>query len=187
MSAGGISPSASAGSTCGPTRTRPLASVRAGSRFIVPTNSATNGVAGRSYSVAGRSALLESSGAHDADAVGHRQRFFLVVRHEHRRDAELELDAPDLVAQLLAHLRVERRQRLVQQQHARPHRERAGERNALLLAAGQLVRVLLRVLAEPDQVEQLRRRASRRSRPDCPRMRSPNATLSVADIVGNRL
>ena len=44
--AAGSSPSA--GQHCEPTRTRPSASVAPASRFIVPTNSATNGVAGRS-------------------------------------------------------------------------------------------------------------------------------------------
>ena len=39
---------------------------------------------------------------------------------------------------LLAQLEVERRQRLVEQQHLRPVRQRAGERHALLLAAREL-------------------------------------------------
>ena len=43
-------------------------------------------------------------------------------------------------AQFLAHLRVERAKRLVQQQHLRLHGERAGQRDALALAAGKLRR-----------------------------------------------
>ena len=44
----------------------------------------------------------------------------------------------DLVAQRHADLGVERGERLVEEQHLRPDRERAGERHALLLAAGEL-------------------------------------------------
>ena len=53
----------------------------------------------------------------------------------------------DLGAQLLAQLGVERSERLVEQQHARTHGERAGEGDALALAAGQLVDA---PLAEPS-------------------------------------
>ena len=57
--------------------------------------------------------------------------------------------------QLRADLRVQRAERLVQQQHARLDRERAGERHALALAAGELVRVAVLVAGEPDDAEQL--------------------------------
>ena len=92
---------------------------------------------------------------HDGDAVGDRERLLLVVRDVERRDAELELDAPDLLAQLHAHLRVERRERLVEQQHARLDRERARERDALLHAARELVRVAVAGVPEADELEQL--------------------------------
>ena len=58
------------------------------------------------------------------------------------------LQVLDLGAQFLAHLGVERRQRLVEQQHRRLGRERARERNALLLSAGQLMRIFLRLVAQ---------------------------------------
>ena len=77
------------------------------------------------------------------------------MRHVERRDPELELDAPDLLAQLDAHLRVERRERLVEQQHTRLDRERARERDALLHAARELVRVAVAGVAEADELEQL--------------------------------
>ena len=54
-----------------------------------------------------------------------------------------------------ADLGVERAERLVEQQHLRLDRERAGERHALALAAGELVRVALVVAGEPDDAEQL--------------------------------
>ena len=54
-----------------------------------------------------------------------------------------------------AHLGVEGRQRLVEQQHRRLDRQRAGQGDALLLAAGQLAGVAVGVLAEADQLEHL--------------------------------
>src|SRR5712691_1013707 len=77
------------------------------------------------------------------------------MRHVQRRDPELELDAPDLLAQLHAHLRVERRERLVEQQHARLDRERARQRDALLHAARELVRIAVARVTEADELEQL--------------------------------
>ena len=50
----------------------------------------------------------------------------------------LPLQREQLVAHLHAQLRVEVRQRLVEQQHLRLDREGARERDALLLAAGEL-------------------------------------------------
>ena len=50
------------------------------------------------------------------------------------------LDRAQLVLHLLAQLQVERAERLVEQQHARPVHERARERHALALAARELAR-----------------------------------------------
>ena len=72
-----------------------------------------------------------------------------------RRDPELELDPADLLAQRHAHLRVERGERLVEQQHARLDRERARQGDALLHAARELVRIALARVPEPDELEQL--------------------------------
>ena len=52
-------------------------------------------------------------------------------------------------------LRVERRRDLVEQHHVRLHHQRAGDRDPLLLAARELVRMLSRLLLEPDLGEQL--------------------------------
>ena len=76
---------------------------------------------------------------HHDDPVGDRQRLLLVVGDENGGDAELLLQRANVLAQARADLRVERRQRLVEQQDLRARRERAGERDALLLAAGKLV------------------------------------------------
>jgi hypothetical protein len=50
----------------------------------------------------------------------------------------LVVQPPQPAAQLLAHLGVERAERLVEQQHLRLDRERAGERDALPLPAREL-------------------------------------------------
>ncbi len=54
------------------------------------------------------------------------------------------LDGAQLGAHVLAQLEVERRQRLVEQHHLRLDRKRAGDRDALLLAAGELADRLVR-------------------------------------------
>ena len=59
------------------------------------------------------------------------------------------------VEHLADHFGIERRGRLVEQHGDRVHRERAGDRDALLLAAGQFGRVFARVLLQPDALEQL--------------------------------
>jgi hypothetical protein len=58
-------------------------------------------------------------------------------------------------AQLAAHLGVERAERLVEEQHLGLDRERAGERDALALAAGKLVRI---AVGEPVELHQLQQR-----------------------------
>ena len=58
-------------------------------------------------------------------------------------------------AQLLADARVERAERLVEQQHLRLDGERAGERHALPLAAGELRRVAVGEAVELHELEQL--------------------------------
>ncbi len=72
-------------------------------------------------------------------------------------DADVQLDPPDLVPQLRPDLGVERGERLVEQQHLRLDGERARERDALLLAAGNLVRVPVRLGVQLYQLEHLHR------------------------------
>ena len=61
---------------------------------------------------------------------------------------QLALQALQLEAHLLAQLRVEVGQRLVEQQQRRLHHQRAREREALLLAAGELGRLAVGQLVE---------------------------------------
>ena len=79
--------------------------------------------------------LLDAAVAHDDDRVAHRQRLFLVVGHVHERDPDLALEGLELELHLLAQLEVEGAERLVEEEHGGPVDERAGERDALLLAA----------------------------------------------------
>ena len=64
----------------------------------------------------------------------------LVVGHVEEGDAHLALDALELDLHGLANLRVEGAHRLVEQQDARLIHQRARQRDALLLSAGQLRR-----------------------------------------------
>ena len=77
---------------------------------------------------------------HHRDAVGHRQRFLLVVGDQDGGDAGLALEALDLDLHVEPQVLVERGERLVEQQHLGIDREAARERDALLLAAGELAR-----------------------------------------------
>ena len=58
------------------------------------------------------------------------------------------------VEHLADHLRVERRGRLVEEHQLRLDRERAGDRDPLLLAAGEVGRVGVGLLGDPDPLEQ---------------------------------
>ena len=88
-----------------------------------------------------RAHLLDLALVHHHDAVGHLQRLFLVVGDEDRGDVQLVVQPAQPAPQLLAHLGVERAERLVQQQHLRLDRQRARQRHALPLAAGELRRI----------------------------------------------
>ena len=103
----------------------------------------------------GRALLLDTALVHQHHAVGHGERFFLVVRDHHAGNAQLALQLADFAAQLGAHLGIERGQRLVQQQQTRAWRQCAGQRNALLLATRQLRRIALRLRTQTYQSQHL--------------------------------
>ncbi len=104
---------------------------------------------------------------------------------EHERDADVALDPLELELHRLAELEVEGGERLVEQQRARQVDQRPGERDALLLAAGELVRAAVGELAELDDVEHLHAPAVRASAAGTFFDRRPNATLSTIDMWGN--
>ena len=77
------------------------------------------------------------------------------MRDVDERDLDLVLDPLQLELHLLAQLEVERAEGLVEEEHARPVHERAGERDPLLLAAGELPRLAPLEPGEPDELERL--------------------------------
>ena len=87
--------------------------------------------------------LDQGAEIHDGDAVGdvldHRQ----VVADEEVGDAELALEVLQQVDHLGAHRHVERRHRLVADDELGAERQRAGDADALALAAGEFVRIAL--------------------------------------------
>src|SRR6266545_878097 len=85
-----------------------------------------------------RRPLLEDlAGVHEHHPVGGRPgEPHLVADHHHRHAGGRQV--PHDVQDLVDHLRVQRRGRLVEQQQLGVHRQRAGDRDPLLLAAGEL-------------------------------------------------
>src|SRR2546427_753424 len=99
--------------------------------------------------------LLDPAVPHHRDAVGDRERLLLIVGDVEGRDPEVLLDPADLAAKTEPDLRVERRERLVEQEDLRAAGERAGERDPLLLAARELVRVAALETTEARQRDHL--------------------------------
>ena len=77
--------------------------------------------------------LQHLSARHYGDPVRKGQRFFLIVCHEHKGNADRALQLSEFKLHLFAQLLVERAQRLIQQQDFRPQDQRAGKGDALAL------------------------------------------------------
>ena len=105
-----------------------------------------------------------------ADAIGERRGVLEVVGDEERRHPQLSQELVQLRAHGAARVRVERRQRLVEEEDVRLARERASKCDALALAAGELGHARARELDDSQPLEQLRHccvgrvRRTRRSR-----------------------
>ena len=97
-------------------------------------------VLGAVIDVAGRAGLADFALLHHHHEIGERDRFELGVGDVHEGNAELALHVAQLLAHLDAQELVERGKRLVEQEDARLGDGGAGERDALLLAAGELRR-----------------------------------------------
>ena len=117
---------------------------------------------------------------HHHDAVGHRERLLLVVGDEDGGDAQALLQAADLAAQAHAHARVERGERLVEQQQPGRGGERARDRDALLLAAGELARDISARCRAGRRAPAAPSRAPRASR-----LRHAAVDQPVGDVVGD--
>ena len=132
-----------------------------------------------------RAVLLQPAAVDNRDLVGQRQRLGLVVGDIDEGDAGAALQALQLPAHLLAELGVEIGQRLVEQQDLRLDHEAAGQRHALLLAAGQLVRIALLEPGEVDQRERVARPSASRLAAGVFRTFRPNTTFSYTVLCGH--
>src|SRR5947209_8576678 len=83
----------------------------------------------------GRADLLDGPLAHQHDAVGEGHRLDLVMRDIDHRGGDLLMQPLDLAAHLVAQLRVEVRQRLVEKKYAGFAHDGAANGDALALAA----------------------------------------------------
>ena len=92
---------------------------------------------------------------HEHDAIAEAHRLAHVVRDEDDGLAAFHPDVLDVAVELLAGERIERGEGLVHQQHPRVGRERAGQRDALLHAAGELVHMRMLELLEADELEEM--------------------------------
>jgi hypothetical protein len=79
------------------------------------------------------------------------------VGDEHHRLADLFVQPDDLVLHVPADQRVERGERLVEQEHVRVARQCPGQADSLLHPAGELVGVGLLVTRQADQLDHLAR------------------------------
>ena len=96
--------------------------------------------------------LDDLAGVHQHHAVRDLARkAHLVAHHQHGHAVEREADHG--VEHLLDHLRIERGGRLVEQHDLRLHAQRARDRDPLLLAAGELSRIFVRLLRDAHALE----------------------------------
>jgi hypothetical protein len=105
--------------------------------------------------------------------------------HDDRGARGLELAHE--IEHLADELRIERTRDLVEQQQFRVGRDGPGDGDALLLAAGEPIRVLLGLVAEPDALEQCEARALRLGRDVPNTLRAASVTLSSTFMCGKRL
>ena len=102
-----------------------------------------------------RGKLDDAPRIHHADLIAHRQRLFLVMRDQQEGYAKVAVQVLQLQLHGRAQLLVERRQRLVEQQHARLVDQCPRQRDALLLPAGKLVDLSLAIGAQMHHLQRL--------------------------------
>ena len=94
-------------------------------------------VAGFVINILRRTDVLNLSFGHNDDFVGHGQGFFLIVSDINKGNAQLFMHILQFKLHFLAHLQIQRAQRLVQQKNLRLVDDGAGNGDSLLLTAGQ--------------------------------------------------
>ena len=115
---------------------------------------------------------------HDGDAVAELQRLVEVVADEDDGLVELLLEIEKLVLELVADQRIERRERLVHEQDVGVGGEGARQADALLHAAGKLVRVLVGPFARGPTSASFSSTIRSRSATATPRSSRPKPTFS---------
>jgi hypothetical protein len=110
---------------------------------------------GRAIDLRRRPDLLDPPLVEHGDAIRQRERLPLIVGHVDERGARLAVHAPQLRLHVQADLQVERRERLVEEQHPRTVDERTRERDALELPARELVSAPRPVALEANEREHL--------------------------------
>ena len=93
----------------------------------------------RKVNLARRADLGNRALLHHHDAIAEFHGFRLIVRHIDRGDAERAQQPIELAAQAVAQRGVKRCEWFIEQQDAGPDRDRARQRHALTLAAGELI------------------------------------------------
>src|SRR5690606_31869368 len=104
----------------------------------------------------GRSGVRDDRAVRETDRAPRARGEVWIVRDEHERRAALAVELLEQLDDGLARAGVEVPGRLVGEQDLGLVDERARERDALLLPAGKLGRIMVEPIAEPDAAEQLR-------------------------------
>ena len=105
---------------------------------------ATNSDSRPGVNVLGRAELVDPAAVHDRDQVGRGHGLGLVVGDVDGRVAIFVVQPADFEPHLLAQIGIEIGQRLVEQQRLRLDDQRARQRHALLLSAGEFAGIALR-------------------------------------------
>jgi hypothetical protein len=99
--------------------------------------------------------LLDPSAPHDRQPIRQRQRLGLIMRDENRCKTKPRMQFVQLATHLLAQLRVQITERLIEQHQIRPRHQPARQRHTLLLPAGELRRITIQqglALDQPDNL-----------------------------------
>src|SRR5438105_595631 len=113
--------------------------------------SSDEGICGVVVDFGRRAELVDNAFIEHQDAVAHGHGFHLIVRDVDRRSADAAVKALELLARGGAQLGVKIRERLVEQEHGGLADDRAGKRNPLAFAAGELARLALEKCTYSEQ------------------------------------
>jgi hypothetical protein len=112
-------------------------------------------VLGRADQLRGWTLLQDPTLVEEGHPVGHLTGEAHLVGHDHHRHVQLGGQRLHHRQDLTGELGVEGRGRLVEEHHVRLHAEGPGDRDALLLAAGEPDRVLARLVGQADPLQEV--------------------------------